>query len=264
MTSAIEGIQLVALRSEVDHARGCLAAVRRSRNKSLADEFQGALAALRRAFIAVRNRIVEANLGLAYWAARRSRRTGIDYEDRVISAAIALTKAVDSWDPRIASLSTYAQTPMYRMIDRSIDDMPVKIPIYVKKVTRKIGEARQRLGDDAGYEAVAETAEVSPVTVRRLLDMPPQRFGRLTECLFPGSTKDPEAALMDRDTATLLAPLLKNLTDRERRILKLRFWENMTLAEIGEELGVSRERIRQLERDALAKLRDGWLVADVD
>lgn len=223
-----------------------------------------------------RRRLIESHLGLVAAIARRyARRWGVPFEDLLQEGALALVQAVDHYDPsRGMKLSTYANWWVSRAVRRAAMAYvrPVRVPEEVweraGRVSRAEEEVRSRLGHEAGERAVASalgwTAEELSEVRRALepvasLEAPvgEEGDGELADVL-PGEAEDPAEEAARSDARRRLAEALAALPERERRVLSLRNGfegESATLAEAGRELGVSRERARQIEGSALERLR---------
>jgi RNA polymerase sigma-B factor len=218
-----------------------------------------------------RRRMVEQHLGLARHLARRYADSGEPYEDLVQVASIGLLKAVDRFDPeRGVSFSSYAVPTILGELRRHFRDRgwAIHVPRDLKEASLRVEKALKahagrsptpaQLARDTGLtiEVVLEALEVSgahralsldaPSRAARGDDEPPTIGERL------GGEDDELARARDRAT---LARLARVLDPREQEILRLRFEEDLTQAEIGQRVGLSQMHVSRILRDALAALR---------
>lgn len=221
--------------------------------------------------------LIEANLPLVVWVARRYRQSGMPLSDIIQEGNIGLIKALNRFDHRRGiRFSSYAFWWIRACIMRAIDDQSRTIRISVPALD-KIRSLRRagytysnRLGRNATLEEIADEADMPIEKVRSLLETPNRTLSLDVPVYDDGnaffadripdkSVSSPSDAAAFNELRSNMVAALSALTPRERTVLQMRYGLNessdCTLQEIGEALHLSRERIRQIELDALAKLR---------
>jgi RNA polymerase primary sigma factor len=227
---------------------------------------------------AAKNAFVRANLRLVVTMARRYSHGRMALPDLIQEGNIGLLKAVDRFDPdRGYRFSTYASWWIRHAISRAVADKAreVRVPVHMLDVHHKLRKTKQRFeiteGREPGDEELAQSAEVPVERVRRLrmclLDQAPSLDSPISgqdartqgELLEDETIPQPIDGIQSRVMDAKIRELVERLPQIEADVLRKRFGldeaEPMTLREIGEQYSLSRERIRQLQEQALAKIR---------
>jgi RNA polymerase sigma-B factor len=220
-----------------------------------------------------RNAIVESFIPLAEYFAGRYRNRGADSADLRQVAMVALVKAVDRFDPEVGvQFSTFAGRTIDGELKRYFRDATwsVRVPrslqersLYVRGV---VDELSLRLGTSPTVAQIAEETELDPDEVIEALDVQQSyraksiEGGSSTEDgaprAVPGELTSTDVEPERFDTQLAIRALLDTLPDRERRILELRFYEELTQSEIADEVGVSQMHVSRLIRRSLEELRE--------
>lgn len=226
-----------------------------------------------------RDRMVRANLRLVVNIARGYVGKGLSLQDLIEEGNLGLLRAVEGFDPKMGTrFSTYASYWIKQSIKRALINSAktIRIPAYMVELLSKWRRASARLTEELGRSP-------TPEEVARVLGLPKKKLPiikkaiqvynnspqsdqtevgwSLGEMVMDERLKSPDEELLDTDVLNTVLELLDTLDSREGTVLRMRFGlgdtQAHTLKEIGAELGLTRERVRQIETEALGKLADG-------
>lgn len=225
-----------------------------------------------------RKELLEANLRLVVSIAKKYTNHGMQFLDLIQEGNLGLMRAVDKFEyQRGYKFSTYATWWIRQAITRGIFDQSrtIRIPVHVFETARKLfrlsGDLSRKLARDPTPEEIAEASQLPLPKVRQVLKVaareplsletpsPVREGSNLGDSLEDHSVQSPAESLIDAALVHSTRSMLNTLPLREQQVLKMRYGieqdADCTLEEIGQNFGLSRERIRQIEVQALRRLR---------
>ena len=247
------------------------------------DQMEEALKAIERVEKKVKeakNELIKANLRLVISIAKRYVNHGIQFLDLVQEGNIGLMKAVDKFDYRRGyKFGTYATWWIWQAITRAIIEQAqtIHIPVYVIEIINKLKRTSQTLVQELGREPtldeIAKKMRVSPEKVQRILQLTQKPISldtpigddedsSLEDFIEDKTAISPEEAAINVDLSEHTRKILSSLSKKEEKILRLRFGlgekygDTHTLQDVSQDFNLTRERIRQIEDEAIRKLRD--------
>ncbi|MBM4091458.1 MAG: RNA polymerase sigma factor RpoD/SigA [Planctomycetes bacterium] len=228
--------------------------------------------------VRARDRMVRANLRLVVNIARGYTGKGLSLQDLIEEGNLGLLRAVEGFDPTVGTrFSTYASYWIKQSIKRALINSAktIRIPAYMVELLSKWRRANSRLTEELGRTP-------TPEEIARVLGLPRKKLPiikkairiynstpqtdqadagwSLGEMVMDDRLKNPEDELVEHDVLKHVLAMIETMDEREATVLRMRFGlsdtQPHTLKEIGQSLGLTRERVRQIETEALGKLAD--------
>jgi RNA polymerase primary sigma factor len=231
-----------------------------------------------------KRRLIECNLRLVMSITRHYTRAGVPLLDLIQEGNLGLIRAVEKFDYTLGyKLSTYATWWIRQAISRALAEQgrTIRLPVHVADQVRRVTRARRTLGQklnrDPSVEEIAEEAGFTPAKVTMLIELVQDHVSLdtpigdgesvMSDVLEDENAVAPERVNADRARSSELAGAMLRLNPRQQRVLSERYGladgKPKTLEEVGAILGITRERVRQLEAEALRRLAERREIAAI-
>jgi RNA polymerase primary sigma factor len=232
-----------------------------------------------------RNRMITSNLRLVVSIAKKYQHRGLSLLDLIDEGNIGLIEAVERFDyTRKCKFSTYGTWWIQQAVIKSIADKgrTIRIPIHVLNIIRKtfsvVKHLTQEYGREPNYEEIAEYMDTTSEHVENIMKysgetasldvtVDDENVTTLSDLVFSEDYEEPFDSMFYLNLQDILDRSMDELSGRERKIITLRFglsgYSPLTLEEIGKILGITRERVRQIQNKAIIRMRDIAMIRDL-
>jgi len=233
-----------------------------------------------------RKRMITSNLRLVVSIAKKYQHRGLSLLDLIDEGNIGLIEAVERFDyTRKCKFSTYGTWWIQQAVIKSIADKgrTIRIPIHVLNVIRKTFSVTKHLtqefGREPSFEEIANYMDTTPEMVENMMrysgetasldvTVDDENVTTLSDLVFSDEYEEPFDSMFQVNLQDILERSLEELSERERRIIVLRFGLGgntpLTLEEIGSILGITRERVRQIQNKAIARMREIHIIRELE
>ena len=232
-----------------------------------------------------RNRMITSNLRLVVSIAKKYQHRGLSLLDLIDEGNIGLIEAVERFDyTRKCKFSTYGTWWIQQAVIKAIADKgrTIRIPIHVLNIIRKTFSVAKHLtqeyGREPNYEEIAEYMDTTSEHVENIMKysgetasldvtVDDENVTTLSDLVFSEDYEEPFDSMFYLNLQEILDRSMDELSERERKIITLRFglsgYSPLTLEEIGKILGITRERVRQIQNKAIIRMRDIAMIRDL-
>lgn len=233
-----------------------------------------------------RNRMITSNLRLVVSIAKKYQHRGLSLLDLIDEGNIGLIEAVERFDyTRKCKFSTYGTWWIQQAVIKAIADKgrTIRIPIHVLNIIRKTFSVTKHLtqefGREPSYNEIAEYMDTTPEHVENIMKyssetasldvtVDDENVTTLSDLVFSDEYEEPFDSMFYVNLQDILDRSLEELSERERKIITLRFGLSghspLTLEEIGKILGITRERVRQIQNKAITRMRDITIIRELE